>query len=149
MMPEAARCFDDLVADQELEPVAFPLSLYRLVVAAGANRDFNAIHHNSDYARTTGAPDAYANTLFLQGMWERAVREFIGVAGVLLSLRGFRMHSFTLVGETAIVTGRVARLWTDDADPDRGFAALALQTRVGPRVTVGPGEVVVSLPRRG
>jgi hypothetical protein len=53
---------------EALAPLAFPLSVYRLVVAAGANRDFNAIHHNSDYARATGAPDMYANTLFLQGM---------------------------------------------------------------------------------
>jgi hypothetical protein len=34
------------------------------VMAAGANRDFNAIHHNAEVARATGAPDIYANTLF-------------------------------------------------------------------------------------
>jgi hypothetical protein len=47
-----------------LEPLAFPLTAYRLVMAAGANRDFNAIHHNAEVARATGAPDIYANTLF-------------------------------------------------------------------------------------
>ena len=68
------RAWDDVIEGQELTRVSFPLSIYRLVVAAGANRDFNAIHHNREWARSTGAPDAYANSVFLVGMCERCVR---------------------------------------------------------------------------
>jgi acyl dehydratase len=141
------RTWGELAVGQRVEAVEFPLSLYRLVVAAGANRDFNSIHHNSEYAKTTGAGEAYANTLFLQGMWERTVREFIGDAGLIHSIRGFRMRSFNLAGETAVVSGGVARIWLAPEDTERGFAALTIQTSVGSRVTVGPGEVVVSVPR--
>jgi len=119
--------------------------VYRLVMAAGANRDFNSIHHNSDWARSTGAPDMYANVVFLQGMWERCVRQFIGVGGGILQLSGFRMGSFNTVGDVVTVQGSVARVWQDG---DAGLAELRLwsQNRYG--ISVGPGTVTVSLPRR-
>ena len=80
-------------------PVEFALPLYRLVVAAAAgNRDFNSIHHNRSYAMATDAPDAYASTFFLMGAWERAVRDWIGDAGTIRAIRGFRMRKFNLVG---------------------------------------------------
>jgi acyl dehydratase len=141
------RRWDDLALGDPVPECAFPISLYRLVVVAGANRDFNAIHHNSEYARATGAGDAYANTLFLQGMWERAVREFIGDAGTIRSLRGFRMRGFNLIGSTAVVDGEVSRLWLEDDGV--GLAELVLRTRNAGAVTVGPGTVVVTLPRSG
>ena len=61
-------------------PVEFALPIYRLVVAAGGNRDFNSIHHNRSYAVATNAPDAYASTFLLMGTWERVVRDWIGDA---------------------------------------------------------------------
>ncbi len=93
------RYWEDISAGDEVPPVQFPLSVYRLVMEAGANRDFNSIHHNSEYARQTSAPEMYANTIFLQGMWERTVREFIGLAGTIKSLAGFRMKIFNTAGD--------------------------------------------------
>lgn len=142
------RRWEDLTVGEALPPVGFPISLYRLVVVAGANRDFNSIHHNSEYARSTGAREAYANTLFLQGMWERAVRDFIGDAGTIRSIRGFRMRRFTEVGETAVVEGEVSRVWLED-DGTTGLAELTLRTRTSRGISVGPGSVVVTLPRAG
>jgi acyl dehydratase len=141
------RYWDDVREGEPIPSIAFPLSLYRLVVEAGANRDFNSIHHNSEYAKRTGADEAYANTLFLQGMWERAVREFIGDAGTIRSLRGFRMRSFNLVGDMPVVEGRVSRIWLEPDHPSIGFAELILQTRNRDTISVGPGTVVATLPR--
>ena len=144
MTGRIARHWEDVAVGDALSPISFPLSLYRLVVVAGANRDFNSIHHNSEYARGTGAADAYANTLFLQGMWERAVREYIGDGGTIRAIRGFRMRSFSLVGDTAVVEGEVTRAWLEDDD---GLVELTLRTRCSTGVTVGPGTVVATMPR--
>ena len=144
MTGQGQRHWEDVAVGDALIPISFPLSLYRLVVVAGANRDFNSIHHNSEYARATGAADAYANTLFLQGMWERAVREFIGDGGTIRALRGFRMRSFNLVGDTAVVEGEVTGHWLEDDD---GLVELTLRTRCSTGVTVGPGTVVATMPR--
>ena len=66
------RVYGDVTVGDPVGPVEFALPLYRLVVAAGGNRDFNSIHHNRSYAVATNAPDAYASTFFLMGAWERA-----------------------------------------------------------------------------
>jgi acyl dehydratase len=141
----AQRAWEDVAAGQAVPPVQFPLSAYRLVMAAGASRDFNSIHHNTDWARASGAPDMYANVVFLQGMWERCVREFIGPAGQIRRLAGFRMGSFNTVGDTVTVRGEVARTWTEGP---AGLADLRLWSQNRHGVSVGPGAVTVSLPRR-
>ena len=139
------RVWEDAREGDELGPLHFPLSTYRLVVAAGANRDFNSIHHNSEYARASGAPDMYANTMFLQGMWERAVRDYIGLAGTIRRLSGFRMKILNTVGETVVVRGRVLRCWRDGGE---GLVECEIWSENSRGVSVGPGRVTATLPMR-
>ena len=144
-MANEQRFWDDVQQGQDIAPLAFPLTVYRLVMAAGANRDFNAIHHNPEVARASGASDIYANTLLLQGMCERAARGFIGLAGVIRRQSGFRMRSFSVPGETVVVKGRVQRKWRDG---DLGFVELAMWSENRSGVSVGPGSIVATLPLR-
>ncbi len=139
------RYWEDVSEGDEVPAVEFPLSVYRLVVEAGANRDFNSIHHNSEYAQKTGAPEMYANTIFLQGMWERTVREFIGLGGVMKSLKGFRMKIFNTVGDTVVTKGVVKRKWEEG---EEAFVDLEIWSENSKGISVGPGTVVVVLPRR-
>ena len=140
------RSFSDVVVGEELPSVEFPLTVYRLVVAAGGNRDFNSIHHNTAYAQATGAAEMYASTFFLMGTWERLVRDYIGPAGTIRSISDFRMRRFNLAGSTVQVRGRVrdARL-----DGDRGIVTLEVESVVDGQVTVGPGTVEVTVPAAG
>ena len=146
MSAGTGRLVTDVRVGDEIEPVAFPLTVYRLVMEAGANRDFNSIHHNTEYARSTGAPDMYANTLFLLGMWERAVREWIGCAGTIRAIRGFRMVRFNVVGDTTRVVGRVL---STRRESDVGVVVLEVRSENSQGLTVGPGQVEVTLPVRG
>jgi acyl dehydratase len=139
------RYWEDAKEGEEVPAVAFPLSVYRLVVEAGANRDFNSIHHNSEFARASGAPEMYANTGFLLGMWERAVREFIGLDGKIRKIAGFRMRKFNTVGHTVVVRGRVKTKWREDAG---ALLELEIWSEVDGEMTVGPGTVTVTLPAR-
>jgi len=136
------RYWDDVEEGADVPAVAFPLSVYRLVVEAGANRDFNSIHHNSEYARASGAPEMYANTGFLLGMWERTVREFIGLGGSIRRIAGFRMRRFNTAGGTVVVRGRVK------SKRDDGLVELEVWSELGGETTVGPGIVTVALPVR-
>jgi len=139
------RYFEDVKPGEELPELAFPLTVYRLVMAAGSNRDFNSIHHNGEYARTTGARDMYASTAFLLGTWERAVREWIGSAGTIRAVRGFRMRQFNYVGDTTRVLGKVLSAERRDG---AGVVLLELRSENSAGVTVGPGQVEVTLPLR-
>lgn len=145
--PLRRRCWEEVVPGEQLVPLAFPLTVYRLVMAAGANRDFNSIHHNAEYARGTGATDIYANNMLLQGMWERSVRDFIGAAGVIRHLRGFRMRSFNTPGSTLWVRGEVSRKWL--APDALGWVEIRLWTENADGISVGPGSMSATLPRQG
>jgi acyl dehydratase len=135
----AQRHLGDVSVGEELAPVSFPITVYRLVMEAGANRDFNSIHHNTEYAQATGAREMYANTIFLLGMWERAIREWIGPAGKIHSITGFRMRSFNYAGDTTTVTGKVTEV-------DGTLVRIEMTSSNSTGVTVGPGIVTVSLP---
>ncbi|KFG93520.1 acyl dehydratase [Burkholderia paludis] len=143
-MTHVQRYWEDVIEGESLDSVAFPLTVYRLVMAAGANRDFNSIHHNSEVARATGAPEMYANNFLLQGMWERTVRQYIGEAGTIRRLNGFRMRLFNTVGDTVVVNGRVARKWCEGA----GFVEFEMWSENAQGVSVGPGRIVAVLPMR-
>jgi acyl dehydratase len=125
--------------------VEFPLTVYRLVMEAGACRDFNSIHHNSEYARSTGAPEMYAATSFLLGMWERTVRDYIGSAGTIRAVRGFRMRKFNPVGSTVVVRGEVVSAVVEDGV---GVVELKVWSENDGEITVGPGTVVATVPAR-
>jgi acyl dehydratase len=139
------RFWEDVSVGDEIPSIDFPLSVYRLVMEAGANRDFNSIHHNSEYAQRTGAAEMYANNVFLQGMWERTVREYIGLAGTIVSLKGFRMKVFNTVGETVITKGMVKNKWQEGS---MSLVELEIWSENSKGITVGPGTVLVTLPTR-
>jgi len=139
------RCWEDVTEGEVLPTLRFPLTIYRLVMSAGATRDYNAIHHNSEFARKSGAPDMYANGLLLQAMWERSVREYIGLDGVIRALRGFRMKIFNTVGDTVVVQGRVKRKWREGRD---ALLELEMWSENSRGVSVGPGSMIVTLPSR-
>lgn len=140
------RRFEEVSVGEQLPVVELPLTVYRLVMAAGSNRDFNSIHHNSEYARSTGAEEMYANTSFLMSAWERSVRDWMGPAGRIRGLRGFRMRSFNYVGDTLRVLAEVAGTRVEDGT---GVVEIAIRCENSAGVSVGPGVVVVELPRRG
>ena len=139
------RYWEDVTEGEALPTLKFPLTIYRLVMSAGATRDYNAIHHNSEFAKKSGAPDMYANGLLLQAMWERSVREFIGLAGVIRALRGFRMKIFNTVGDTVVVSGKVRRKWREGKD---ALLEIEMRSENSKGVSVGPGSMIVTLPSR-
>jgi len=134
--------FDDVVVDAELEPVSIPLSLQRLVMEAGANRDLSSIHHDTEAAVATGAPGVYMNTYFIMGMIERLVREWMGLQGQIKKIGPLRMKMFNCVGDTVVFRGKVRQ-----KNEENHLVVLDIQseTRNGETVTA---EATVCLPRR-
>ena len=139
------RYWEDVHEGDAIPPVAINLTIARLVVEAGANRDFNQIHHNTPVSIATGAPDMYANNGFIQAWWERAVREYIGLGGRFKKTGPFRMRIFNTVGESAVTSGTVKRKWVEDGEH---LVEIEVQTEISRGTSVGPGPVVVSLPTR-
>jgi hypothetical protein len=122
------RPLASIKAGDGLPTISIPITLQRLVMEAGGNRDFSLIHHDTTVARATGAPDAFANTYFLMGMFERVVREWAGPGARIRKIGPLRMMVFNAVGDTVTFKGGVetvdsnSRLAVLDlwAESDRG-----------------------------
>jgi len=91
----------------ELPAISIPITLQRLVMEAGANRDLSLIHHDTKVAQATGAPDAFANTYFLMGMFERLMRQWAGPKARIRKIGPLRMMIFNAVGDTVQFKGVV------------------------------------------
>lgn len=143
LSPKACRTWHDILEGEPLPGLQVPLTVTRLVMAAGGTRDFFPIHHNAEFARAGGAPDMYANTMFIQGLWERCVRNYIGDQGTILSLSNFVMNIFSTPGQTVMVEGTVLRKWPQDGV---GMVEMEVLCRTSAGVSVGPGRIVASLP---
>jgi hypothetical protein len=87
----------------------------------------------------------YAATSFLLGMWERTVRDYIGSAGTIRAVRGFRMRKFNPVGSTVVVRGEVVSAVVEDGV---GVVELKVWSENDGEITVGPGTVVATVPAR-
>jgi len=135
--------FESIRVGDKLPELTLPLTVYRLVMAAGSNRDFNSIHHNSEYARSTGAEEMYANTSFLMSSWERVVRDWVGLRSRIKAIRGFRMKSFNYVGDTLRVLGEVSNL---RRDAEVGLVEVRVWCENSSGISVGPGIVEVEVP---
>ena len=100
----------DVVIGDELPSIEIPITLQRLVMEAGANRDFSLMHHDVGVAQTTGAPDAFANTYFLMGMFERLMRDWASPKARIRKIGPLRMLIFNAVGDTVRFRGVVESL---------------------------------------
>ena len=132
--------FEEVAVGDELPSVSLALTLQRLVMEAGANRDFSLIHHDGDVARAIGAPDAFMNTYFIAGMFERLLREWMGPSGRLSKICALRMQRFNAVGDTVVFKGSVSQRLDESRQV---VIALVSETAGGVTVTA---EATVTLP---
>lgn len=134
--------FEDVTLDSEIAPITIPVTMQRLVMEAGSNRDLSLIHHDTKVAQSTGAPDAFANTFFIMGMFERMVREWMGLKGTLKKIGSLRMASFNCAGTPVTVSGKVKELREEDSAVVINVAMANEQS-----ITV-TAEVTLILPRK-
>lgn len=93
-----------------LPAIQIPLTLQRLVMEAGANRDFSLMHHDAAVAQSAGASAAFANTFFLMGMFERLVRSWAGPHIRFRKMGPLKMLNFNVVGDTLTFRGEVVAI---------------------------------------
>lgn len=136
--------FDDVREGAELPSFDIPLTIQRLVMEAATNRDFAPIHFDREIARTTGAPDPYANTMLIQAVFEATLRNWMGLEGRLRTL-AFDMRSFATAGTTLSGHARVAAVRPDG---DGGVVDLEIWTESGGK-QAATGTATIWLPRGG
>jgi acyl dehydratase len=84
--------------------IAITHGTQRMVMWTAANRDYALIHVDREYARAAGAPDVFANTFFVEALYERLLRGHVGAAGAIERI-AFRMHRFLAPARRVEVLG--------------------------------------------
>jgi acyl dehydratase len=102
---------------------------------ASANYDLSLMHHDKRAAESVGANDAFANTYFLMGMYERLLREWAGNDMRIKRIGNMRMLSFNEVGDVVTFSGKVREI-------DSNQVTIDLQSRVGDRPTSSAFSIV-------
>jgi acyl dehydratase len=119
-----------------------PITLQRLVMEAGADRDFSPIHIDREAGRASGASDAYANTILIEGLLEAAIRRWAGLNGVLREI-AFTMRGFNCVGDTVAASGQVTGKEAGEGDEDLVHLDVWLESHRGRTVE---GTAIVGFP---
>jgi acyl dehydratase len=115
------------------EIVFGPISRADIVRYAGASGDFNPIHVDEGYARSTGAPTVFAMGMLPAGYLATAVSTWIGGPQ---HLKRFKVRFTTRVwpGDEIACTGRVVAI-------EQGVVKMTVEAR-----RRGPGPEGTSLP---
>jgi acyl dehydratase len=125
----------------KLRPVKLDLTLRRSVQAVAATRDYYPVHHDPDFAASSGAGGLFFNTMFLQAFAGRCATEWFGHDAFLRRLE-VAMRGPNYVGRTLKATGVVTA-----ARESKGCrlvdADLTLSTEDGPTTAI---KMTVQLP---
>ncbi|MEK7777743.1 MAG: acyl dehydratase [Chloroflexota bacterium] len=136
-------CWEDVKEGDAIPPVDFNLTVQRMVMSAGSNRDFATIHHNPTMGKAAGSPDMFLNNVSCLQLWERVISDWIGIHGRVKKV-SFRIMHFHAAGDVVHVAGKVAKKWQEN-----GLNLLELEMQSDtPRMPGMTGSVVVALPSK-
>jgi acyl dehydratase len=88
-------------------PLHMFLSLQRLIMVSGANRDYAMSHVDNEAARAGGAESAYADVMFVFTMVDRLLLEWAGPDAVLRAIGPMALREFVLSGHDLEIRGVV------------------------------------------
>jgi acyl dehydratase len=132
---------ESIAVGEELAPFAVVLTLQRLVMEAAANRDFAPIHFDAEAARDSGAPGVYANTTFIETIFEALIRSWAGPSARIRVIE-FSMTAFNCVGDEISAQGVVTAVRDDQTER---LTDLDIWVQ-GPRGRTVGGSAVVAFP---
>lgn len=107
MMPSVGQDLGQVQIGDGIGTVTVKLTTQRLVMEAAASRSFTPIHHDRKFAVAAGTPDITASVIFVQGLFEMAVRQWMGPGGRLRAL-SVRLTGFLCAGDTVECSGHVS-----------------------------------------
>ena len=131
----------EIQVGDELPLFELPVTSTVIVAGAIASRDFMPAHHDSEYARSQGAPDMFMNILTTNGYVSRFITDWAGPEAMLQSIR-IRLGAPSTPGKPLRFTGQVSGKSEDDNECVIEVTVRAA-TDLGDHAT---GTVTLSLP---
>ena len=143
--------YEDLTVGMRFESPRRTVTEADLVRFAGVSGDFNPLHADEEFAKTTPFGHRIAHgTLVLaisQGL-RQAAGHFHGTLMALLEIRAWRFLKPVFIGDTVGVVTEVSELKAT-SQPDRGIVVQRIQVTNQRREVVQDGELVSLIRRKG
>jgi len=143
--------YEDLTVGMRFESPRRTVTEADLVRFAGVSGDFNPLHTDEEFAKTTPFGRRIAHgTLVLaisQGL-RQAAGHFHGTLMALLEIRAWRFLKPVFIGDTVGVVTEVSELKAT-SQPDRGIVVQRIQVTNQRREVVQDGELVSLIRRKG
>jgi acyl dehydratase len=131
----------DIAVGDELPSFDLNLTSTMIVAGAIASRDFMPAHHDSDYAKSQGAPDVFMNILTTNGYLSRFVTDWAGPDAMVRKI-AIRLGAPAIPGQALRFSGQVTAK-SEAADECVFEVAVRAANDLGDHAT---GSVVVTLP---
>jgi len=148
---KGALYYEDLTVGMRFETPRRTVTEADLVRFAGVSGDFNPLHTDEEFAKTTPFGRRIAHgTLVLaisQGL-RQAAGHFHGTLVALLEIRSWRFLKPVFIGDTVGVVTQVGELRVT-SQPDRGIVVQRIQITNQRREVVQDGELVSLIRRKG
>jgi acyl dehydratase len=109
------NAWEDVAVGDALDPVTVLITLQRLVMEAGVNRDFSPWHFDPVAAHDSGAQDVFANTTFVETLLEAGIRSWAGLAPRIRMLE-FALRAPNCIGDEVSAAGVVTAKHADGGD---------------------------------
>ena len=136
--------WEDVKEGDALPSYSMPITTTLIVDQVSGSQDYNLMHHDTEFARRQGAPDAYVNTGFIEALLSRSLTDFMGDTGFLKKLK-HQMRRFNALGDTIKVAGKVTGKRIEGNEHLVECEVWVENNRDGVSV---PGSAIVRLPCR-
>lgn len=134
--------FEDVTVGDEMTPLQTTCDRVQLFLFSAATHNAHRIHYDQAYAASEGYPDVLVHGPLQAGLLSRAVTDWIGPAGRLVTF-STQNRAVAHPGDELTFGGTVTAV-----DEAAGTVSLELTGRCGDTVLM-PGTATVTLPRRG
>ena len=135
--------YEDVQVGDEPPQVTFNLTIQRMVMTVGANRDFALYHHNTAAGIASGSPNMFLNNVSCLALWERVISDWIGLRGRVKEVE-FRITTFHAAGDVVTTKGQVKKKWQENG---QNLISLEMSSEHNRGQSMG-GSAVIALPSR-
>jgi len=107
--------WDGVEIGQEIPGYSLKVDATRIVLQVDGSQDYYPIHHDVEFARSSGLPDIVMNTGFMQACFNRLICSWIGDEGWLRKFR-MEMRRMNIPGDTMTFKGKVTKKYVADGE---------------------------------
>lgn len=108
--------WEDVNEGDSIPKVLLELTRDRVVMIVCGTRDIFPLHHDVDFARTSGYEAPAMPVAFLQGLIGRCLTDWTGPTGKIRKI-SLLLKSPSYQGDTISVTGKVTRKYVESDNP--------------------------------